>query len=62
MEMADMGIGTTEKHMFFILYVIRITGITDWRSTPWTKQPVQLEECELGARSTDPACQSEWIV
>eukprot|EP00983_Pelagomonas_calceolata_P134962 1162111-Pelagomonas_calceolata.AAC.1 len=32
---ADLGIGASEQHimMFFILYVIRITGITDWRST-----------------------------
>eukprot|EP00983_Pelagomonas_calceolata_P057609 1145147-Pelagomonas_calceolata.AAC.1 len=33
MERADLGIGTSEQHMFFILYVIRITDITDWRST-----------------------------
>eukprot|EP00983_Pelagomonas_calceolata_P043528 1138942-Pelagomonas_calceolata.AAC.7 len=29
MERADLGIGTSEQHMFSILYVIRIT---DWRS------------------------------
>eukprot|EP00983_Pelagomonas_calceolata_P042676 1138602-Pelagomonas_calceolata.AAC.1 len=32
MERADLGIGTSEQHMFFILHVIRITDITDRRS------------------------------
>eukprot|EP00983_Pelagomonas_calceolata_P005543 181056-Pelagomonas_calceolata.AAC.1 len=31
MKRADLGIGTSEQHMFFILYV-SITDITDWRS------------------------------
>eukprot|EP00983_Pelagomonas_calceolata_P003452 112747-Pelagomonas_calceolata.AAC.1 len=33
MERADMGIRASEQHMFSILYVIRITDITDRRST-----------------------------
>eukprot|EP00983_Pelagomonas_calceolata_P020425 644178-Pelagomonas_calceolata.AAC.1 len=33
MERADLGIGTPEQHMLFILYVIGITNITDRRST-----------------------------
>eukprot|EP00983_Pelagomonas_calceolata_P038502 1136809-Pelagomonas_calceolata.AAC.11 len=33
MERADLGIGTTEQHMCFILYVIGITDITDRRNT-----------------------------
>eukprot|EP00983_Pelagomonas_calceolata_P041459 1138073-Pelagomonas_calceolata.AAC.4 len=31
-ERADLGIGTSEQHLFFILCVIRITNITDRRS------------------------------
>eukprot|EP00983_Pelagomonas_calceolata_P063870 1147898-Pelagomonas_calceolata.AAC.2 len=33
MERADLGIGMSEQHMFFIFCVIRITDITDRRST-----------------------------
>eukprot|EP00983_Pelagomonas_calceolata_P115206 1160172-Pelagomonas_calceolata.AAC.10 len=32
-ERADLGIGASEQHMFFILNVIRIINNTDWRST-----------------------------
>eukprot|EP00983_Pelagomonas_calceolata_P076906 1153629-Pelagomonas_calceolata.AAC.1 len=32
MERADLGIGTSEQHMFFILYVIGITDNTDRRN------------------------------
>eukprot|EP00983_Pelagomonas_calceolata_P060318 1146314-Pelagomonas_calceolata.AAC.4 len=51
----DWNICSDDQHMFFILYVIRITGITDWRSTIGPKQPVQLEGVNhhcLGATSS----------
>eukprot|EP00983_Pelagomonas_calceolata_P016135 510756-Pelagomonas_calceolata.AAC.1 len=43
MERADLGIGASEQHMFFILYLIRITDITDRRSTIGSSRPFNSE-------------------